>query len=70
MGVLFRRIACLLLLGVLLCAAPQARAYEAGDGFDLDLSAWTTISVPIPWYAVLWRADSPPYSCLTAAPTI
>lgn len=40
MGVLFRRIACLLLLGVLLCAAPQARAYEAGDGFDLDLSAW------------------------------
>ena len=40
MGVLFRRIACLLLLGLLLCAAPQARAYEAGDGFDLDLSAW------------------------------
>ncbi len=40
MGVLFRRIACLLLLGALLCAAPQARAYEAGDGFDLDLSAW------------------------------
>lgn len=25
---------------MLLCAAPQARAYEAGDGFDLDLSAW------------------------------
>lgn len=40
MGVLFRRIVCLFLLGLLLCAAPQARAYEAGDGFDLDLSAW------------------------------
>lgn len=40
MGVLFRWIVCLLLLGLLLCAAPQARAYEAGDGFDQDLSAW------------------------------
>lgn len=40
MGVLFRWIVCLFLLGLLLCAAPQARAYEAGDGFDQDLSAW------------------------------